>query len=58
MRLSKRFKNRFISHPKWVQWFTAKGFKDGVIATLSNKRFERNMKYQIKTTATFKVLQS
>lgn len=37
-RLKNRFKNRFISHDKWIEWFTAKDFKASVISVLA--RFE------------------
>lgn len=39
MRLQNRFKNRFISHQKWVEWFSAKDFRASVVCTLA--KFER-----------------
>lgn len=39
MRLQNRFKNRFISHQKWVEWFTARDFRASIVCTLA--KFER-----------------
>ena len=48
MRLKNRFKNRFISHEKWIEWFSAHEFKAGVIACLANPNFRNNWRYTIK----------
>ena len=52
MILKNRFKNRFISHKKWVEWFTAKDFKASCICSLAKFERLRNNKistnYQIK----------
>lgn len=48
MRLKNRFKNRFISHQKWVEWFTARDFKAGVLACLANPNFRKNWIFTIK----------
>lgn len=40
MRLKNRFKNRFISHQKWVQWFSAIDFRSTIWAILARKERE------------------
>jgi len=47
MRLKNRFKNRFVSHQKWVEWFSARDFKSGVVACLANPHFRDNWRYTI-----------
>ena len=39
MKLKNRFKNRFISHQKWIEWFTADDFRASVISSLA--KFEK-----------------
>lgn len=48
MKLKNRFKNRFISHEWWIEWFSARNFRAGVIACLANKNFRKNWQYTIK----------
>jgi len=43
MRLKNRFKNRFVSRQKFIEWFTAKDFRASVICSLA--KLERK-KYQ------------
>lgn len=40
MRLNNRFKKRFISHQKWVQWFSARDFRTTIWAILARKSRE------------------
>ena len=42
MKLKNRFKSRFISHQKWIEWFTAKDFRSSVIASLANLQRLKN----------------
>lgn len=48
MKLKNRFKNRFISHDNWIEWFSANDFKAGIIACLANPNFRNNWRYIIK----------
>lgn len=46
MRLKNRFKNRFISHEKWIEWFSARDFRASCICTLA--KFERKRNKRLK----------
>lgn len=47
MRLKNRFKNRFISHKKWIEWFSAKDFRASCIVSLANFERRRNQKLEL-----------
>ena len=51
MRLKNRFKNRFESHQKWIEWFRPKDFRSSVICTLA--RFERVKNHKILSNEKF-----
>lgn len=52
MRLKNRFKNRFVSRQHFIEWFTAKDFRAGVICTLARferlRNFKNNFNYESK----------
>ena len=44
MRLKNRFKNRFISHNKCIEWFTARDFRASIICSLARFEIIKNRK--------------
>lgn len=42
MRLKNRFKNRFISHQNWIEWFSANDFRGSIGCTLSKFELKNN----------------
>lgn len=53
MLLKNRFKNRFISREKFIEWFTARDFRAGIWARESNPHKDKNLCITVKKTAKF-----